>query len=302
MYAYAYQPRQQKKKSHPIIGALFWLCLLVLAAWGVGHWFHPVEQLTVSWSSILKPKAKVTSPAFVPLDVEQNWRNVTAKYPAITVAAELRDADDDLAADLNETHTFTAASTTKMITACFFLHEVEEGNRTMGDQVGPYTADFQLQQLINQSNNDSWIAFMDLLGRDNEQAYARQIGLNSFNLADNTIDTDDLATLLQKLWQGNLLNKQDTNLMLSLMQNTIEEQWIPPALAPGDTVYHKYGVLDDKTHDAAIIQHNGRNYVLVIMTDGNGDQDEGERETLFHELVKATFAPPSTPAPTDDGV
>jgi beta-lactamase class A len=295
MYAYAYHPRKQKHSPHPFLGTVFWLALLIAAGWGLMHWFNPVEKISVSWSSFLAPKVKVTTPAFVPLDVEQSWRNITAKYPGITVAAELRDADDDLVADINQNHIFTAASTTKMITACFFLHQVEQGNRTMDDQVGPYTADFQLQQLVNQSNNDSWEAFLDLLGRDNEQTYAKQIGLTSFNVWDNTIDADDLAVLLQKLWQGDLLNKEHTTQLLSLMQNTIEDQWIPPALASGDTVYHKYGALNDTVHDAAIIQHNGRNYVLVIMTDGNGDQDENEREALFHDLVKATFAPPPTP-------
>jgi beta-lactamase class A len=293
--------RRRSKSRHFWLWGLIAALLLIGAGWLLLHqspsklsYFKPVADLT---------KASPTptpTPAFVPLDVEARWQAVLANYPTFRVSAELRDVSHGATATIDAKADFRAASTTKLIAASYFLHQVEEGKYSLDQPMGNYTAKFHLQQMINRSNNDSWAAFLTLLGRSNEEAYAHQQGWTSFNVTDNHIAPDDLADLLQKLWQGKLLTKEHTDYLLSLMQNTIDEQWIPPAIPAGATIYHKYGALEDDVHDASLITYQGRTYALVIMTNGNGAYAYTQRAKLFHDLVKAAFStdPPPTAIPT----
>ncbi len=229
-------------------------------------------------------------PAFDSNELQSAWQQVLDQYSQVTTAIVLRDLDTSVTAQIDGARAFRAASTTKMIAASYFLHLVEKGEHSLDEKLGSTTAEYQLQQLINRSNNDSWARFLTLVGRDNEQDYARKLGLHSFNITNNTIAPADLATLLQLLWQGELMNDEHKQLLLSHMQDTIDERWIPPGLPEGAVAYHKYGALEDDIHDEAIIRYHGRTYALVIMSNGNGVYAYDTRAELFKALVATTFA------------
>ena len=167
---------------------------------------------------------------------------------------------------------FEAASTEKVLSAITYYHLVEKGTLSLDDTVGPYPASYQLQQMINQSNNDSWNAINDALGGNDElQAYATSIGLQ-YKVDGNLMSTKDMATLLTKLYTGKLLNADHTKTLLSYMQNTNDETLISSVLPSGLTIYHKYGELvEGKTnvlHDAAIVTDGSNAYAIVIYSDG----------------------------------
>ena len=52
------------------------------------------------------------------------------------------------------------------------------------------------------------------------------------------------------------------------MQNTNNEDMIPAVIPENAVVHHKYGELEDRLHDAAIIDYKNRPLVLVIFTKG----------------------------------
>lgn len=167
---------------------------------------------------------------------------------------------------------FEAASTEKVLSAITYYHLVEKGTLRLDDAVGPYPASYQLQQMINQSNNDSWNAINDALGGNDElQAYATSIGLQ-YKVDGNLMSTKDMAMLLTKLYTGKLLNADHTKTLLSYMQNTNDETLISSVLPSGLTIYHKYGELvEGKTnvlHDAAIVTDGSNAYAIVIYSDG----------------------------------
>src|SRR6185369_12047960 len=116
---------------------------------------------------------------------------------------------------------YRAASTAKLIVASYFLHQVEQGKYTLTQPMAGYTTGFHLQQMINQSNNNSWAAFMAMMGRANEEQFAHQMGWNSFVIATNYLAPTDLADLLQRLKKGELLNPDHTQLLMGYMQHTI---------------------------------------------------------------------------------
>ena len=219
---------------------------------------------------------------------------VLKTHPDISVGVALIDLDDNMSFTYGQKTPFVAASTTKVLTAADFLSRVEQGRYSLNMPLGVSTAAWQLQEMVNQSDNDSWHLFTDLLGRAQLQNYARKLGLASYNDSDNTITALDEAKLLQQLYQEKLLNKAHTSLLLSYMQHTNDESLIPAALPAGAVVYHKYGELVDTdddsegnfVHDAAIISWHGQAYVLTIYTNNASELNITARQELIHRITQ----------------
>ena len=227
-------------------------------------------------------------------ELAKDISSIIAANPSVSIGVALIDLDDGSTSfTYGQTTPFTAASTTKILAATAFLHGVEQGIYSLNMPLGISTANWQLQEMVNQSDNDSWNLFLGLIGDVSLDTYARQIGLVSFDADNNTISPLDEAQLLAKLYKGQLLNATDTNLLLSYMQNTNDETLIPAALPAGTTVYHKYGELLDTdddgsgnfVHDAAIITYQGRHFVLAIYTDKVSDLDITTRQQVIHDIT-----------------
>ncbi|WP_255768310.1 serine hydrolase [Pseudarthrobacter sulfonivorans] len=184
---------------------------------------------------------------------------------------------------------FEAASTAKVLTAAAFYSMVEEGSASLEDTLGAFTAGFQIQAMIQDSNNDSWSLLMDAVGLDNLSAYAAALGI-SYDPQVNTLSTADMAHLLTELYEGRLLDPEHTDQLLSYMQHTNFEDLIPAAVPAGVTVFHKYGLLDDELHDAAILANSAGSYALVVYTKGTGLADVPQRTAVIHDVTAAVTA------------
>ena len=181
---------------------------------------------------------------------------------------------------------FTAASTAKLITAVAYLQRVEAGEARLDERLGSYTAAFQLEAMINNSNNDSWLLLMDRLGYRRLIQFAASIGV-TYDPQDNRLTPEEMALVLTKLYSGELLNPVNTAQLLEYMTDTNNEELIPAAAsAPGITVYHKYGQLAGSLHDAALLRHRGATYALVIFTEGPDATDEAERTQVIRDLTR----------------
>jgi beta-lactamase class A len=181
---------------------------------------------------------------------------------------------------------FVAASTAKVLAAAAYYHLVETGAASLDDPLGSYTAGFQLREMIQQSDNDSWSLIMDAVGHEELTEYAASLGVN-YDPETNTLTPAEMATIVSRLYSGTLLNAGDTAQLLSYMQDTNYETLIPAAVPEGITVFHKYGLLDDELHDAAVLAQGNTAYALVIYTKGQGLSDVPERTDVIHQLTQA---------------
>jgi beta-lactamase class A len=146
--------------------------------------------------------------------------------------------------------------------------------------------------MINDSDNDSWALIIGYVGGNAALSnYAQSIGLTTYNAQNNTISVGNEALLVEKLYDGSLLNRSDTKLILSYMQHTNDEDLIPSAVPSEVTLYHKYGLLSNgEVHDASVMIYNNRPIVLVIYTMGNGIGDYYTvRIPLFQQIVKTVL-------------
>lgn len=181
---------------------------------------------------------------------------------------------------------FVAASTAKVLAAAAYYHLVETGAASLDDPLGDYTAGFQLREMIQQSDNDSWSLIMDAVGHEELTDYAASLGV-TYDPETNTLTPAEMAGILSGVYSGTLLNAEDTAQLLSYMQDTNYETLIPAAVPEGITVFHKYGLLDDELHDAGILTKDGTAYALVIYTKGQSLSDLPERTDVIHQLTQA---------------
>jgi beta-lactamase class A len=216
--------------------------------------------------------------------------SVIQANPSMDVGVAIEDLNSGKAYHYGLSDPFIAASVGKLLTATLFLHEVENGQQSLDQQLSYGTAGYELQQMIEQSDNTAWDDLNTLLSHETLENYATQIGLSNYDPDQNTLTVDDIALLLSKLYKGELLNSSNTNLLLSYMHDANFDSYIPASIPTGVKVYHKAGWLDDRVHDAAIIDNGKQAYVLVIFTKMNdgSNYDDVLGHQIFAGITTAT--------------
>ena len=197
-----------------------------------------------------------------------------AGYKPGSVAVSLQEiGGQGRSASLNDTGQFFTASIYKLFVVAYTYHLIET------NQLSPSTGvlgtgksvDACLEATIVVSDNTCPEALGGQLGWVNILAYAQQQGFTATSLADHNWSTDshDVASYLQKLNAGALINATDTAALLNKMQRQAYRGGIPAGSA-GSLVQDKVGFYGAYWHDAAIVHTVKANYILVIFTNGPG--------------------------------
>lgn len=202
------------------------------------------------------------------------------------IGVALIDLSDGVVHEYGIRQAFVAASTAKVLAAAAYYHLVETGGASLDEPLGDWTAGFQLKEMIQDSNNDSWSLIMDAVGHAELSGYAAALGV-SYDPESNTLTPAEMATILAQPYAGELLDPEDTAQLLSYMQDTNYETLIPAAVPAGITVFHKYGLLDGELHDAGILTQGGSSYALAVYTKGEDTGDIPQRTEVIHQLTRA---------------
>lgn len=235
------------------------------------------------------PAAGITPPAKTgsineALDAELSGIiNANSQYQ---IGVALIELSDGAAHEYGVQEPFVAASTAKVLAAVAYYHLVETGAASLDDSLGDYTSGFQIKEMIQDSDNDSWSLIMDAVGHPELRDYAASIGV-SYDPETNTLTPAEMAKILAGLYAGTLLDPDDTAQLLSYMQDTNYETLIPAAVPDGVTVFHKYGLLGGELHDAGILAKDGKAYAFVVYTKGADLSDVPQRTEVIHQLTQA---------------
>ncbi|WP_455836883.1 serine hydrolase [Pseudarthrobacter siccitolerans] len=250
----------------------------------------PLNGTTDSVPAAL-PEAPV---AVAPDSLQDSIQSVLDKNPDYRIGLAMADISGDAALTFGDQEAFTAASTAKIITAAAFYHLVENGEASLDDPLGDYDAAFQLEAMVNQSNNDSWLLLMDAVGYPQLTEYAASIGV-AYDPEENLLTPAEMALVLKQLYAGDLLNPENTAQLLGYMQDTNNEELIPAGSQDGVEVFHKFGEIGGELHDAAVLAYRGSTFVLVIYTENaDGTEDAGQAEVIrgLTGVVEKTLFPP----------
>ena len=216
---------------------------------------------------------------------EQDLQAIIQEYSDIEVSLSAKIVGKDKSWVINNQRENIAASTTKLFTASALLDQIEKKKVTFDQSLGSYDVNFQLKQIVNRSNNDSLLLFYNLLGRSSIQSYIHALGSDHFKINGNTLKATDMTNYLEKLAQGELHTQQNTDLLLSLMQKTHEENFIPKDIE-GYELFHKNGQLETVVNEAVIAKGKNQTVVIAIYSEGmNGVWEYKVRQTLFKDLI-----------------
>lgn len=102
----------------------------------------------------------------------------------------------------------------------------------------------------------------------------------------NRVSARGLGAFLQKLDNGLIVGKAQSQSMIQIMLGQKFNDIIPPGLPAGTPVAHKTGWVQGVRNDAALVMlPDGKRYILVLLTSGLPDEQAGIRvlNTLSHQ-------------------
>jgi beta-lactamase class A len=221
--------------------------------------------------------------------LEGEINGIIGANSAYQIGVALIDTADGALYQYGVQEKFVAASTGKILAAAAYYHFAETAQLSLAAPLGGGTAAFQIQLMIQQSNNESWALIVGAIGYQRIHDYAASIGI-AYDRTFNTLSPAETARTLSLLYNGELISGEHTAQLLSYMQHTNYETLIPAAVPPGITVFHKYGLLNGNLHDASILVQNGHAYVFVVYTLGAGMGDIPARAAVIHQLTHAVVS------------
>lgn len=280
--------RDNRKKSRGMLKFASLLIVLVLVALS-GH---------VLWSKHVSAEVKTARQAQIEAaeDAKRKIAIFSTQLSALLVANPA-DTIGVATASTNDSvqsygvgDPFDGASDGKLLTAADYLHHVEQGTASLNQDIDGQTAEYWLNIMLVNSDDNAWAELNEYLTHDDLENYAGTIGFNDYDPNINTFLPSDTARLLQQLYSGQLLNNADRSLMLDYLAQANYRTYIVPAVPKDDMVYHKIGLDDDEVNDAAIITNGQKYLVLAIFTNGNGSYNWDARAQLMQAITRDAIA------------
>ena len=201
----------------------------------------------------------------------------------------------------NESRIFTSASLYKLFLTYAILEQVDAGVLSLQDQMAEgATIDDYLTSTITVSANEPAKELAHLIGWENIETFIHEQGFvsTSFNpyleydgiYYNGDLETTpaEVAFLLERLLEGELLSEASTKYFLGLLGNQQLVYALNTGLSSDVTFAHKTGLLDDVSHDAGILSMDGQNYIVAVLTDGwlNATDDA---TPVFEEIGSAVM-------------
>jgi beta-lactamase class A len=104
----------------------------------------------------------------------------------------------------------------------------------------------------------------------------------------NMTSSKDLATVLLKVNQGELISLKSRDRLLGIMQETKTRTLLPPGLEPGAIISHKTGDIGTVLGDAGIIDMpSGKRYIQAIIA--KRPYNDIAARTLIQDMSRATY-------------
>ncbi len=147
-----------------------------------------------------------------------------------------------------------------------------------------------VNQMIVVSNNYAALSLMQEVGVATVSAFLKDNSLNSSKTGNPPTSTaSDIRLFYEKLYKGELANKETTQKMLDILKNQEINDRIPKYLPEKIEVGHKTGELDGFKHDAGIVYAPKGDYIIVVMSNTKNPQIAVEKIAKISEAVYKHF-------------
>lgn len=187
-------------------------------------------------------------------------------------------------------------------TGMFALEQKEDSYDPLYEQEGkPVAVSELLRVMIQYSSNLATNLMIERLGVLPIRSVVKAQGLNGivfgrmiedFDANDkgirNQVSARGLGAFLQKLDNGQIVGKAQSQSMVQIMLGQKFNDIIPPGLPAGTPIAHKTGWVQGVRNDAAIVTlPNGKHYILVVLTSDLPDEQAGIR--VLNDLSRQTY-------------
>lgn len=136
--------------------------------------------------------------------------------------------------------------------------------------------------MARDSDRTAYKIVKNILGETTFADFLTSQGMNDTNITTGDTTPDDMAKILQNLYQGKVVTEKSKNEIYPLLTDTIYENWITKGVPEGVRVVHKFGADLGIMADAGIVFAE-KPYVLIIMSKGITQSDA---DKIFPEISK----------------
>lgn len=236
--------------------------------------------------------------------VKTGVQGVAQQYPGFTPGVFLIDLDTNNFMDWSGSTAFPAASTIKVPILIAFFQDVDAGKIRLDEKltmrkelVAPEAGDMQYlpvgaqfsaletaTKMITISDNTATNMLIDRLG--GIQAVNQRFkswGLSATQITNmlpdlkgtNTTSPKELASLMVRVSQGELVSLRSRDRLLDIMRRTINNSQLPQGLGEGATIAHKTGDISSVIGDVGLVDMpNGKRYATAVLIRRRPNDDQ----------------------------
>lgn len=167
-------------------------------------------------------------------------------------------------------------------------------------EINKYTFKDIITLMIIVSDNSATNILIDLLGIENINRIAKELGLENTVLQRKMMDFEaikagrqnyisplDMVKVFELIYKKEVLNEDMCNLMLNILKRQKDKEMLSRYLKPEIVIAHKTGELENLNHDIGIVYLGDIEYILgVFVTDS---QNNLECKKIIGSISKIVY-------------
>jgi len=256
-----------------------------------------------------QPVAAASSPSLSSLEQQLNSM-VAGKSADVGIAA--LDLNSGETVSIKGSTPFPMASTVKVAVAALYLAQVDNGRRSLDDNINGQSARSLMRRMLVHSDNQATdILLADLGGPHAVHDWLQanvvtglRVDRNISELLHSKRDLWDrrdsstpmaMVDLLKRIYKAELIKPDSRNFLLDLMSQCQTGRNRMKALLPGVPIEHKTGTLDGLADDVGFLtMPDGHRVAVAIFTRGGTDRPRtiAESARVIYDGFKAIFTWP----------
>lgn len=220
-----------------------------------------------------------------------------SKYGSL-VGVYVQNLSNNVSASQNADQSFVSASIFKLFVGYGIYQKIDQGALSLDDTINSYgtvrTIDECLELMITISDNNCAYSLGAWYGGAALDAKLLAEGYTSTQLnnadargnlnGDKHTTARDVALLLKRLYDGELLSKESTEHFIAYLKADEINNRLPTGLPAGTVIAHKTGDLYGYVHDAGIIYGKDTDVIVVLLT-GEWDYPATDPIPVFRGLA-----------------
>ncbi len=313
------QRKRAKKRLNRLIFVSFFILVIV-----VFFVFKKTNQNKIrSIASPLAVKPTVTlAPSPTPLQNSTNLQKVVSDAlngTHGTYGISIKNMKTGESYFAHQTHIFKSGSLYKLWIMAVVFEDIKDGDLKDSDiltesvpelnekfQIDPtlaektegtitFSVDDALNQMITISDNYAALLLTEKIGLSSVTSFLEKNGFTQSKVGvdgkDPVTTPQDIALFFEKLYKGQIIDKEYSDKMLDLLKQQRLNSKIPKYLPDDISVAHKTGELDEDSHDAGIVYSPGGDYIIVVLSESDSRELANERIADVSQAVYNYFVP-----------